>query len=321
MGSMQLGSPLTWILFLTGVAALLALDLGIFQRRAHAVSVREAALWSVIWVTLSLLFNAFVWWRAGSEHGLDFFTAYLVEKSLSVDNLFVFIVVFGAFAVPAALQHRVLFWGILFALGLRAALIFAGVALLHRFHWVVYPMGAFLIFTAIKLVRDRHSVEGEGRLVRWLRTRAAVGPFDGSKFFTRVDGKRVATPMLMALIAVELTDVLFAVDSVPAVLAITDETFIVFTSNVCAMLGLRSLYFLLADVMQRFRHLKLGLAGVLAFVGAKMIAHSMHIHPAISLVVIVSVLGLSILASVLDRRAPPLEDQQKRQRQHQLAGG
>ncbi|HKB75973.1 MAG TPA: TerC/Alx family metal homeostasis membrane protein, partial [Myxococcales bacterium] len=266
-----MGSPLSWIGFLAFVAVLLAVDLGVFHRRPHEVRIREALTWSAVWIGLALLFNALVWWRSGAQAGTEFLTAYLVEKSLSVDNVFVFVAIFGALAIPPALQHRVLFWGVLSALGMRMAMIVGGAAALQRFHWLVYVFGGILVLSGIKLLvlrGDDGPPGGAMRLVR--RLVPATDRFDGARFLTRENGRLLATPLLTALIVIELADAVFAVDSVPAVLAVTDDTFIAFTSNALALLGLRSLFFVLAGALQKFRYLKIGLSGVLIFVGAKM---------------------------------------------------
>jgi tellurite resistance protein TerC len=299
---MTIGTPMLWAAFVAAVLAMLALDLGVFHRRAHAVSMREALIWSAVWIALSLAFNAFIGVRFGADAGLDFLSAYLIEKSLSVDNLFVFIVVFAAFGVAPAAQHRVLFWGILGALVMRSILIFGGIALLQRFEWLIYPLGGFLVLTGLKLFRDRHRAESAepGRLIRWLR--GHTNGFGST---------------MMALVAIELTDAVFAVDSVPAVLAVTEDPFLVFTSNICALLGLRSLYFALAGVVSRFRYLKVSLACILVFVGAKMTASNvMHLPHGVSLGTIALLLGAGVIASLLKERslrsaaaptAPPAE--------------
>jgi tellurite resistance protein TerC len=294
------------------VAAMLALDLGVFHRKSHAVGFREALTWSAVWVSLALAFNGGVWWAFGAERGLEFLTGWLIEKSLSVDNIFVFAVIFGALGIPALHQHRVLFWGILTALLLRAIMIFAGVAMLARFHWLIYVFGAFLILTGIKLLRERGRASNpeDAWALRLARRLIPSTPrLDGDRFFTVENGRRVATPLFLALVLVEFTDVIFAVDSIPAILAITRDPFIVFTSNIFAILGLRSLYFLLAGLVDRFRYLKVGLAAVLVFVGAKMAAVDVFEVPApASLAVIAALLGGAVLASWTAARrgaAPP----------------
>lgn len=299
------GSPGLWMAFLAFVLCMLALDLGVFHRKAHVVGFREAVGWSVTWVALALCFNAFVAWRFGSERALEFLTGYLIEKSLSIDNIFVFVVIFGALGIPAIHQHRVLFWGILSALAMRAAMIFAGSALLSRFHWLIYVFGAFLVLTGIKLFLQRGK---EQRLEdNWaMRTTRRLIPstprFDGSRFFTRENGRRVATPLFLALVLVEITDLIFAVDSIPAIFAITGDPFIVFTSNIFAILGLRSLYFLLGGLVDKFRYLKVGLAGVLVFVGLKMSMMDVYkVPPVLSLLIVLAILGGSIAASLTVR--------------------
>jgi tellurite resistance protein TerC len=306
-----IGSPAMWAGFLVFVLLMLALDLGVFHRKAHSVSFKEAAIWSGVWVSLALLFNAGIFKWFGDEAGMAFLTGYLVEKSLSVDNIFVFVVIFGALSVPAAYQHRVLFWGILTALVLRAGMIFAGVAMLERFHWLIYVFGAFLIFTGVKLFLSwKKGQEGdvsEGAAMRLIRRLVpSTNRFDGPRFFTVEHGRRLATPLFIALLLVELTDVVFALDSIPAIFAITRDPFIVFTSNIFAILGLRSLFFLLAGMVERFTYLKVGLSAVLVFVGVKMaIVDVVKIEPAVSLAVIGGILGASIGASLWKTRGQP----------------
>jgi tellurite resistance protein TerC len=304
----SIGTPGLWAGFIIFVIAMLALDLGVFHRKAHVVRFREALSWSVVWIALALLFNAGVWWAFGSQKGIEFLTGYLIEKSLSVDNIFVFVVIFTALRIPSEYQHRVLFWGILSALVMRAIMIFAGAAMIARFHWLIYLFGVFLILTGIKLFLQRgkeDSPEKSWAMRLAYRVIPSTDRFDGSRFFTRVDGRRLATPLCMALILVEITDVIFAVDSIPAIFAITLDPFIVFTSNIFAILGLRSLYFLLADLVDKFRYLKVGLAAVLVFVGVKMTIVDIYKIPALaSLAVVTALLGLSIVASLLVPRKP-----------------
>lgn len=292
-----------WIGFMGFVLAMLALDLGVFHRKPGAVHFKDAAIWSGVWISLALTFAAGVWWRFGSSRGMDFLSGYFLEKSLSVDNIFVFIVIFSAMGVPAVHQHRVLFWGILSALVLRAAMIFGGVRLLNRFEWLTYVFGAFLIGTGVKLFIDRNKEDdvGGGLMLKWLRrTIPSTDRIDNGHFITRENGKRVATPLLMALILVEISDVIFALDSIPAVFAVTRDPFIVFTSNIFAILGLRSLFFLLAGAMDKFVYLKVGLAGVLVFVGVKMaIVDILHIPSSVSLAVIALILGGAIITSLI----------------------
>jgi tellurite resistance protein TerC len=313
-----------WVGFNLFVLALLALDLGVFHRHAHRVSIKEAATWSVVWIALALLFNGGIylfWGRVapGSAYtngdaALAFLTGYLIEKSLSVDNIFVFVLIFSSFAVPENYQHRVLFWGIIGALIMRAILILLGAALIEEFHWIIWLFGAFLIFTGVKMAlhKDRQIRPAENALVRLLRRAMPVtASYQGPRFFVREAGKLMATPLLLVLLIVESTDLVFAVDSIPAIFAVTTDPFIVYTSNVFAILGLRSLYFLLAGVVDKFHYLKLGLSVVLAFVGVKMLAPDMsalligtrhNIPIEVSLGVIAAVLAIAIAASLLRAR-------------------
>src|SRR5215469_985033 len=303
MNPESVGTPLLWIGFTLFVLALLVLDLGVFHRRPHAIRVREALLWTLAWITLALLFNTGVYFRFGSERALQFFTGYVIEKALSVDNIFVFLVIFSYFGVPAALQHRVLFWGVLGALIMRATFIVVGAALLQKFHWLLYFFGAFLIFTGVKLLVRRGSEVHPERnlLVRFLQRLAPSVPgYHGPKFTVVQAGRRYATPLLLVLVAIEATDIVFAIDSIPAVFAITRDPFIVYTSNIFAILGLRTLYFALAGLMERFRYLRIGLAVVLAFVGAKMLLADLYEIPiAVSLSVIAILLAAAVAASLI----------------------
>jgi tellurite resistance protein TerC len=298
-----------WALFGGLVLAMLALDLGVFHRRDHVIRPREALAWSAIWVALALAFGGWVWARSGADAALEYLAGYVIEKSLSVDNLFVFVVVFGALGIPAAYQHRVLFWGILSALALRAALIGAGAALLERFHWVIYVFGGFLVLTGARLLLAPEAAPDPARsaLFRAVRRVLPSTPrLDGNRFLTREGGRRVATPLLVALALVEVTDVVFAVDSIPAIFAVTRDPYLVFTSNVFAILGLRSLYFLLAGFVERFTYLRPSLALVLVFVGTKLaLAEVVTLHPALSLAVIVAILAAGAAASVLRERRRP----------------
>jgi tellurite resistance protein TerC len=296
-----------WIAFNAVVLALLALDLFVFHRSAHEVRFREAAAWSAFWIVLSLCFAAGVYYFRGHEDGLEFLTGYLIEKALSVDNIFVFVLVFSYFRVPPAYQHRVLFWGILAALVMRGAMIGAGVFLIERWAWITYVFGALLVITAIRMaMHDEQDIHVESnpviRLVR--RFLPVSNDYHGQRFFIREErGGRmrlVATPMLIVLAAIETTDLIFALDSIPAIFAITHDPFIVYTSNVCAILGLRALYFLLSGVINTFRWLKLGLSVVLVFVGLKMLLEEViHVPIAMSLAVIGSLLVVSIVASLI----------------------
>jgi len=281
---------------------MLALDLGIFHRKAHVVSFREALTWSAVWVSCSLLFSAYIWTSFGSERGLEFLTGYVIEYSLSIDNIFVFVLVFSALGIPAVHQHRVLFWGILSALFMRAGMIFAGAAMITRFHWIMYVFGGFLIITGIKLFINRKQEESfeDSAVLRLVRRFIPTSSkLDGEHFFTVEGGKRVATPLFVALVLVEISDVIFAVDSVPAIFAITSDPFIVFTSNIFAILGLRSLFFLLAGLVDKFRYLKVGLAAVLVFVGVKMTIVDFYKVPSgVSLGVIAGLLAAAVVASL-----------------------
>jgi len=302
-------SPWSWAGFVAFVVGMLALDLGVFHRKEHVVGTREALAWSGVWVALALVFGGGVFWRLGADRGWEFLAGYLIEKSLSVDNLFVFAVLLGALGIPAVHHHRVLFWGILSALVLRAAMIFGGAALLARFHWLVYLFGAFLVATGVKLWFQRNSESHPERGLAMRLIRRAVpstSHLDGHAFFTRENGRRVATPLFLALVAIEAADVVFAVDSIPAIFAVTDDPFIVFTSNIFALLGMRSLYFALTGLLSRFAHLKTGLAAVLAFVGLKMLASGwVKVPPLASLGVIVAILGAAVAASLLRPPARP----------------
>jgi tellurite resistance protein TerC len=286
---------------------MLALDLGVFHRKAHVVTFKESIAWTVAWVSLALLFNLGLAHFMGPEKGLEFFTGYVIEKSLSVDNVFVFALLFSYFAVPPLYQHKVLFWGILGALVMRAVMIFLGAALIERFAWVIYVFGAFLIITGIKMiVKNEEDIHPERNpLVRWFKKFMAVtNDYRGGKFFVRENGVRLATPLFVVLLLVEFSDLIFAVDSIPAIFAVTKDPFIVYTSNVFAILGLRSLYFALAGVMDKFHYLKIGLGVVLSFVGVKMLlGHTAwKIDTLTSLGVIIAVLATSIIVSLLRPR-------------------
>ncbi|MBW3554012.1 MAG: TerC family protein [Gemmatimonadetes bacterium] len=298
---------LLWVGFNIFVLAMLALDLFVFHREAHEVSLREAAAWSAFWIALALVFNLGVYHFMGAQVGLEFLTGYLIEKALSVDNIFVFVLIFSYFNVPPRYQHRVLFWGILGALLMRGAMIGAGAALIDRFHWIIYIFGAFLVFTGIRMAtQTAHAIEPESNpVIRLIRRLIPVtNVYHGQKFFVReeVGGRMrgVATPLFVVLVLVETTDLIFAVDSIPAIFAITTDPFIVYTSNVFAILGLRALYFLLAGVIHRFHYLKLGLSVVLVFVGAKMLVVDIYKVPiGLSLGVIAAVLGTAVVTSLL----------------------
>ena len=297
------GTPLLWAGFTALVIGLLAVDLLVFHKREHEITPKEALAWSIGWVSLALLFNVGVYHFFGAVRGLEFFTGYLIELALSVDNLFVFVLIFTTFHVRPAHQHRVLFWGILGAQVMRAVFILLGAALLQAFHWVIFVFGGFLIFTGVKILLNRGTeVHPEKNPV--LRLFGKIVPTlpdsYGGRFTVKLDGKRYATSLLPVLVVVEVTDLMFAVDSIPAIFAVTKDPFIVYTSNIFAILGLRALYFLLASAMGKFRYLKVGLGLVLSFVGAKMVlAEWVEIPIKISLAVVVALLAGSILASVI----------------------
>lgn len=301
---MMLGleSPVLWTGFLLLVVILLALDLGVFHRKAHVIGAKEALFWSCFWIALALIFNGFVFLFLGRDKGIDFFTGYLIEKSLSVDNLFVIAMVFTTFGVPRLYQHRVLFWGILGAIILRGVMILVGVQLIVRFHWIIYVFGAFLLFTGGRMLLGKgHDPDPEHSFVFQIFRRVVptTNRYDGQHFFTLENGRKLATPLLAALVVVEAMDVVFALDSIPAIFAVTTDPFIVFTSNVFAILGLRSLYFLLADAIDRFKYLDVGLSLILIYVGLKMLASDVFPIPSlVSLGVIVLILTITILVSL-----------------------
>ena len=291
-----------WVAFCSGTAVLLMLDMFVFHRKAHEPTLRESALWTVFWMSLAVLFNLFVWWWAGSRHAVEFLMGYLVEWSLSMDNVFVFVVIFAYFGVPLKYQYRVLFWGILGAIVMRLSFILAAGELLKRFEWIMYLFGAFLVYTGFKLARahgaDTHP--DQNIVLRFARRWLRVAPGShGDHFFVVRDGRRYVTSLFLVLLVIESTDVVFAIDSVPAIFGITHDTFIVFTSNVFAIMGLRALYFLLAGVMNLFRYLHYGLSAILVFIGVKMLLHDVwHLPHWLSLGVIVTLLGTSIVASL-----------------------
>jgi len=298
---------LSLIFFIIVVGFLLTLDLGVFQKRAHFPSMKEALLWSIVWIVLSLLFNLYVWYEYGDVLALEFFTGYIVEKALSVDNIFVFIAILSYFAVPKELHHKVLFWGVLGAIIMRAIFIVIGAALVQQFHWLLYVLGAFLIVTGIKLLKQKETEVHPERnpVIKFFQKLFPVtNEYEGSKFFVLKNGKRSMTPLFLVLIMIESTDLAFATDSIPAIFAITQDTFIIFTSNICAILGLRALYFVLAGFMQKFRFLKIGLSLVLVFIGAKMLIEPwLEISIMISLLIIFFVLLISVLSSFIPERS------------------
>ena len=305
--------PLVWVGFVAFVLTMLSLDLFLFHREAHEVTTREAGMWTAIWMTMGLSFTFVIWaWQGGTFAG-EYIAGYLLEYSLSADNIFVFVLIFGYFAVPKDLQHRVLFWGILGALVFRAVFIVAGAALLERFHFMFYVFGGFLVITAIRMARhDEVEVHPDRNVVlRGFRKIYKLTPnYEGQSFFVRRDGVRRATPLLAVLIVVETTDIIFAVDSIPAIFGVTDEPFLVFTSNAFAILGLRALYFLLANMMSRFQYLQLGLSVILGFIGVKMIGEASHLFEVpiyASLGFIVLALGTAVVASLRKEVKEPAE--------------
>ncbi len=308
------GSTWLWLGFSIFILTMLSLDLGLFNRKAHTIKYREAWIWSGVWVTLASIFAGLVFYYQGSQRGLEFVTGYLIELSLSVDNLFVFLLIFSYFKVPARFQHRVLFWGVMGALIMRLTMIFVGAALISRFHWIIYIFGAFLVYTGIKMFRheDTDMQPDQTFLVRSVTRFLPISHhYDEQKFFTRINGKLTGTLLFLVLIVVEVTDLVFAVDSIPAIFAITTDTFIVYTSNVFAILGLRSMYFLLAGVVEKFRYLRTGLAIVLTFIGVKMLVTAVGVHIPIwfSLIFVAMVLIGSVVASLLiaEDKGPTIE--------------
>jgi tellurite resistance protein TerC len=297
----SVGTPLMWGVFAVIVVTALALDLFVFHREAHEVRFREAAAWVLVWMSLACAFGVWTWLEAGSERGLEFFAGYLIEQALSVDNIFVFIVIFKYFGTPPEYRHRVLFWGILGAVLLRGLFVILGVALISQFRWVLYIFGLFLVYTGIKILRHREMEMDpeQNPAIRFLqRHLRIVNRHEGQKFLVRQDGKLWATPLLVVLLVIEATDVVFAVDSIPAIFGVTEDPFIIFTSNIFAVLGLRALYFVLHGLMNKFDFLHYGLGLVLAFVGVKMLVSEwVHIPIQWSLGVIVALLGGSILIS------------------------
>jgi tellurite resistance protein TerC len=294
--------PIFWIAFNLFVLAMLALDLGVFHRKAHKVSLREALTWSAVWIALALAFNLGIYFWRGPKTALEFLTGYIIEKSLSVDNIFIFILIFSFFRVDPRYQHKVLFWGIIGALAMRAILIFLGIELLERFHWIIYIFGGFLVLTGIRMAaqKDKDIHPEKNPVLKLFRRIVPVTPaYHEDKFFVRQFGRRMATPLFMVLLFVETTDLIFAVDSIPAILAVTTDPFIVYTSNVMAILGLRALYFALAGIMPLFYYLHYGLSAILVFVGAKMLLTDIFKIPiGISLTVVVGILAISVAVSL-----------------------
>ena len=315
-----------WLGFGAFILLMLSLDLGIFSRKAHTPTYREATIWSAVWVTLAAIFSAIVFWHLGRQKGLEFVSGYLIELSLSVDNLFVFLLIFSFFKVPSKFQHRVLFWGVMGALVMRITMIFLGTALIKQFDWLIYVFGAFLVFTGIRMFsQEETEIQPEANPIVRMVTRMMpiTRHYEGEKFFTVEAGRRTGTLLLLVLVVVEVSDLIFAVDSIPAIFGVTTDTFIIYTSNVFAILGLRSLYFLLAGVVEKFHYLKTGLAVVLTFIGIKMllpllvkglillltstgatslveyVRHGSHIPTGIALGVVALVLLSSVAASLI----------------------
>src|SRR5580698_3783493 len=298
-----MGTPLLWLVFNLFVLAAIVLDLGVFHRRPHKMETREAVTWTLVWVGLSVAFGLGVMHFAGEQRGLEFFTGYVIEKALSVDNLFLFLVIFRAFAVDEKIQHRILEWGILGALVMRGVMIAAGAGLIERFSWVLYVFGAFLVYAGLHMLfaKKAEMHPEENRISKFAKRYLRVTKeYAGSKFFVRQGGKLFATPLFVVLLIVEITDITLAVDSIPAIFGITRDPFIVYTSNVFAILGLRALYFLLADVLDYFHYLSIGLALVLMFIGAKMVADPwLHVSVVLSLGVVGGILLLAMASSLL----------------------
>ncbi len=292
-----------WSVFGVVIVFMMILDLGVFRRKAHEVKMKEALTWSAIWISLAFCFNAVVYFRMGHQPALEFLAGYLIELSLSVDNLFVFLLIFSYFKVPGRYRHSILFWGIIGALAMRGIFIFIGAALIERFHWILYIFGAFLVYTGIKMAtqkEDEMHPEDNPVLKFIMRFIPVTHLMDDGKFFVRINGRKFATPLFVTLIFIEFSDLVFAVDSIPAIFGITRDPFIVYTSNIFAILGLRSMYFALARLMTLFHYLNYGLAAILTFVGIKMLLGIFHIHMhvAVALGFIVLTLAASIIASV-----------------------
>ena len=297
---------LWWVGFNLFVLMMLAIDLSVFHRKAHEVKFKEALIWSIVWIALALLFNLGIYFWRGPQTALEFLTGYLIEKSLSVDNLFIFLLIFSYFRVPALYQHKVLFWGILGALVMRAIFIAAGVTLIQKFHWLIYIFGGFLILTGIKMALEKEKEihpERNPVLRLFRRFMPITSDYEGDKFLVKREGRYFATPLFITLLIVETTDLIFAVDSIPAILAITLDPFIVYTSNVFAILGLRSLYFALAGIMQLFHYLHYGLSAILVFVGVKMLLADIYKIPlGIALGVVAGFLLISVIVSIIRPR-------------------
>ncbi len=300
-----MGTPLRWFAFNLFILVALALDLGVFHRKAHKIRLKEAGLWSALWITLATVFGIGVWHWFGEQRGLEYFTGYLIEKALSVDNLFVFLVIFRVYQVEERVQHRVLAWGIIGALIMRGIMIAAGAGLISRFQWVLPLFGVFLVYTGLHMLwtKERDVRYEKNPLFRFASRHLRVTrSYQGERFLVKEDGRRFVTPLFLVLVIVEITDVTFALDSIPAIFGITQDAFIVYTSNVFAILGLRALYFLLADLLEYFRYLGIGLAAVLIFIGGKMVGEPwVHIPVSMSLGIVAGLLTVALLFSVLGR--------------------
>lgn len=323
---MNFSAPIwLWIAFNAFVLIMLALDLSVFHRKSHTVSLKEALGWSCVWIALALLFNAGLYIWRGPEPALQFLTGYLIEKSLSVDNIFVFVLLFSAFSVPAAYQHRVLFWGVLAALLMRGILIVVGAVLLEDFQWIFYIFGAFLILTGIRMALHKETEvhPDHNPALKFVRRLVPVtSEYESDRFFVRRSGQFLGTPLLLVLVAVETTDLIFAVDSIPAIFAVTTNPFLVYTSNVFAILGLRSLYFVFANLIDKFYYLRLGLSVILFYVGVKMIMTNIyHIPSALSLLVIAGILAITIVASMMRTRRVSQQVEQVEEKKEFLSVG
>ncbi|MBK6772604.1 MAG: TerC family protein [Ignavibacteria bacterium] len=300
-----------WIGFNVFIILMLALDLGVFQRNPHTIKVKEALIWSAVWVILALIFNVFIYYDMGEQKALEFFTGYLLERSLSVDNIFVFVLLFSYFKVPALYQHKVLFWGVLGALILRAILIGIGSIMVAKFGWIIYIFGGFLLFTGFKMAfQTDKEIEPENNII--IRTFKKLFPvtheYHDGKFIVKINNKKFATPLLVVLVAVEFADLVFAFDSIPAIFAVTTDPFIIYTSNIFAILGLRTLYFAIASIMHKFHYLKIGLSLILIFIGFKMLIIDLYKIP---IVFSLSIIALILVASIVYSLAKPLKKGEK----------
>jgi tellurite resistance protein TerC len=307
-GAQNINSPFLWGAFFVGMVVLLAFDLRMASRRDHAARIGEAIAWSLFWIGVSVAFGCYVWWRYGGEPGLEFFAGYMLEKSLSVDNLFVFVILFRTLQIPLEQQHRVLYWGVLGAVVMRGVFIFAGVALVKHFHWILAVFGGVLVLTALKLALGGDEEEADptdNAIMRYVRKVLPLTPrLHGPSFFVKLDGRWMATPLMLAIFAAETADLVFALDSIPAVFAVTDDPFLVFSSNICAILGLRALYFVVAGAISKLKYLKPGLAAILFFVGIKMVLYRwVYLPTGVSIAIIAAILGVALFASLARKEA------------------